>query len=361
MKVFMVTDYFWPGIGGLEKSTAYLARALQRHLAVEILTLAPSTSLQDDPALPVKRFSTSGGAPYEAMKAYIAAQESPRAVCFFGFSDDWTDCHLDFVACARRELAEKVVFKIPSLNEFSLYVKDAGRRERLLAADYFICPNRAIQDELVRGGIPGEKTVYQPNGVPCDEFVPASPASKKAIRAELGLEQGFVFVFTGRFAARKRVDMLVEAFCQVPEFYLVLVGYFDDRFDDGSAFEIPQGGRIRVFGPVDDVLPYLHASDVFVSASRAEGMPNSMLEALACGLPALVTAIPGHLEVVRPGVNGQVFEPDNLEDLMTRVRWFAAHQRDWLALSEAARKTVVSRFQIEEVANTYRRLLAGEV
>ena len=97
MKIFMVTDYFWPSIGGLENSTAYLARALQAHYAVEILTVIPSVPFEEDTSLPIRRFSTGNGPPYEAMKEYIATYKYPKSVCFFGFSDDWTDSHLDFL------------------------------------------------------------------------------------------------------------------------------------------------------------------------------------------------------------------------------------------------------------------------
>jgi glycosyltransferase involved in cell wall biosynthesis len=168
-----------------------------------------------------------------------------------------------------------------------------------------------------------------------------------------------VFIFTGRFAARKRVDFLVKAFSRVPEVTLLLVGYFDDRFDPGASFENLQEGNIHMAGPTYDVLPYLQASDVFVSASVAEGMPNAMLEAMACGLPALVSAIPGHLEVVQSGMNGETFVPDNLEDLMQKIRFFIRHRNRLPAYSEAARKTMLQKFSIEAVAEAYQGILSG--
>jgi len=79
-------------------------------------------------------------------------------------------------------------------------------------------------------------------------------------------------VFTGRFAERKRVGFLVQACQAIPDVELVLVGYFDDRFDAGSALEKPLPANVHIFGPTYDVRPYLQASDVYVSASLAEGI-----------------------------------------------------------------------------------------
>jgi glycosyltransferase involved in cell wall biosynthesis len=362
MQVFMIAEYFWPGIGGLENSTAYLAEALQAYHEPEILTPVPAGTFKDNTPFPIKRFPSPGQPPYHAMWDYIAAHEPPFAVCFFGFSDEWTDAHLAFLARARRQGAERVLLKLPTLREFELYVSTEERKRQVLDADYYICPNPAIQAGLIRAGIPRDKTIHRPNGVPTSRFVPAAPMQQKTLCEKYGLgADRLAFIFTGRFAERKRVGMLVEAFKRVPQADLLLLGYFDNRFDAGASFEPAGHGNIYIFGPTFDVLPYLQAADVFVSASLAEGMPNSMLEGLSCGLPALVTAIPGHVEVIEPGVNGQLYAPDSLDDLLTQIHWFLEHRDKLPALSASARETVVSRFSIESVAATYHRLLAGNV
>lgn len=362
MQVFMIAEFFWPSIGGLENSTAYLAEALQAYHEPEVLTPVPGGTFKDNARFPVKRFPSQGHPPYDAMWDYIAAHEPPFAVCFFGFSDEWTDAHLEFLARAHREGAERVLLKLPTMREFELYVSNEERKKQVLNADYFICPNPAIQEGLIRAGIPRQKTVHRPNGVPTNRFVPAAPVQKETLGEKYGLgADRLAFIFTGRFAERKRVGMLVEAFKRVPQADLVLLGYFDNRFDAGSSFEVPENGNVYLFGPTFDVLPYLQATDVFVSASLAEGMPNSMLEGLSCGLPALVTAIPGHLEVIEPGVNGQLYAPDSLDGLIEQIHWFLQRRDELPTLSASARETTVSRFNIESVAATYHRLLTGSV
>lgn len=291
------------------------------------------------------------------MTRHIQQGEKPFSVCCMGFSDRMTDAHLEFMANIRQQHARKLLFKVPSLHEFSCYAQGGNRLQNLGLVDFFICPNQAIRDELVGWGIPLRKLIVQPNGIPSNYFSPCPPEQKKVLLQKMGLPDQLSFIFTGRFAARKRVDMLVDAFSAAGQVNLLLVGYFDNRFDTGSSFQIPDGAHIKVFGPTFDILPYLGAADVFVSASEAEGMSNALLEALACGLPGLVTDIPGHRELIAPGYNGQVFAPGDTNGLIKGIQWFVQRQQDLQTFSRNARETIVSRFPIENVADTYFKLL----
>ncbi|HVJ11032.1 MAG TPA: glycosyltransferase family 4 protein, partial [Burkholderiales bacterium] len=70
--------------------------------------------------------------------------------------------------------------------------------------------------------------------------------------------------------------------------------------------------RVRFLGPKEDVRPLYAAADCFMLPSRYDPFPNTVLEALAMGLPAIVSSRCGAAEVVEPGVNGWVCEPDDV-------------------------------------------------
>ena len=357
MKVFFISDYFRPGIGGLENSIVYLAKALNRYFPVEVLTLASGEDYSEPDSISVRRFGGDGAPPYNSMYDVVRQEASQGnvAVCFFGFSRLWTDEHLKLVENVR-DYVDKIVFKVPSLNEYSYYVNNNVRRNRLSCVDYLIALNPAIKNELLSDGILDRQILCLTNGISCDYYSRCSDKHKRQLRLRLGIQGQRVFIFPGRFARRKRVDMLVEAFLEVPEVNLLLVGYFDARFDKGYLFEVPSNRNIQLFNATPDILPFLHAADVYVSASVSEGMPNSLLEALATGLPALVSNIPGHDDVVNQN-NGRLFNVNCHKDLITNIRWYISNWHLLGRLSAGARQTATSNYNIDCVARTYRNIL----
>jgi glycosyltransferase involved in cell wall biosynthesis len=109
------------------------------------------------------------------------------------------------------------------------------------------------------------------------------------------------------------------------------------------------------------MLPYLQAANVYISASTAEGMPNSLLEAMACGLPALVSDIPGHLEIVEDFYNGRLFSSGNANDLIAKIEWFIANTEEIQRMSANARALVVKEYNISHIANKYRNLILDDI
>jgi glycosyltransferase involved in cell wall biosynthesis len=153
---------------------------------------------------------------------------------------------------------------------------------------------------------------YIPNGVDLQRFHPARSEAEKqqalAIRArhDIPLEHK-VIVSVGAVMPRKRPDTIIEAWSklreQYPDTHLLFVGPRADQYDPKLkdfgrhiASLVEQSGdssKIHFAGNVGDVESHLRASDIFILASEREGTPNSVLEAMACGLPCLVTPFTG--------------------------------------------------------------------
>lgn len=359
MKIYIVTDHFLPDIGGLEQSIKYLSQELNKECHPEVLTVESKVTYNDNFSFPVSRFSTVNGAPYREMYDYIANRQKGKvqAICFFGFSHTWTDEHLEFVSMAKSKLAHFVTFKIPSLKEFSQFVNSSERKQKFVKVDFVFCLNQGIYQELITSGIPTQKIICEPNCIPSTHFTPPKSEQKLEIRSELGIEGETVFIFTGRFAERKRVNLLVDVFEQISEATLVLVGFFDNRFDAGSSFTVQPDSNIKVFEPTFDILPFLQAADWFITASVAEGMPNALLEALSCGLPAIATSIPGHTEIISHGYNGFLFPPDDVEDLIRHVKSALKSHHELKLLSQNARNTILDKYDISYLATVYKQVL----
>ena len=116
---------------------------------------------------------------------------------------------------------------------------------------------------------------------------------------------------------------------------------------------------MRFLGGKEDVRPYYAAADCFLLPSRYDPFPNTALEALAMGLPAIVSARCGAAEVIEPGVNGWVCQPDDVAGIARLIREADAALRAGKPLGAAARATA-ERFGFDAMASQlvdlYRKL-----
>ncbi len=154
-----------------------------------------------------------------------------------------------------------------------------------------------------RLGVPPERTRCVYNGISFDEFVPAVPEERAAVRAELSLgEEDVAIVTVGKVTPAKGQHLLLDAMPSLlagsPRAVLVIVGTGDAeaRLRE-RAVKAGLERSVRFLGLRADVRRLLGAMDVFVLASRLEGFPLSALEALASELPCVLSAIPPHLEL----------------------------------------------------------------
>ena len=215
----------------------------------------------------------------------------------------------------------------------------AGRAVRLAAtarnvllrdADAFVAMSRTIRDEMVAAGVPRERAVLLPHGVDVERFRPASAAEKAALRASLGLPEGLLAVYTGRLLRGKGLDTLLDAFAPVAaarsDVHLVLVGS-----GDGQSLSVedelrargsrpPLAGRVVFSGRVDDVSEWVRAADVFAFPSLFEGLGISLVEALACGLPAIGSRTGGIVDVIDDGRTGLLVPPADAAALESALR-----------------------------------------
>lgn len=156
------------------------------------------------------------------------------------------------------------------------------------------------------------------NGVDTSLFTRTNNELKKKMRIKLGLPNNkYIFIYTGPLNERKDQEFAIKGVlnCENKEnIFLVLCG-------DGINYEnlkkkYNQNQNILFTGKVNNVNEYLLASDIYISTSKSEGMPNSVLEAMASGIPVLLSDIPQHRELF--GINkniGKLYQLSNLDNL----------------------------------------------
>lgn len=109
--------------------------------------------------------------------------------------------------------------------------------------------------------------------------------------------------------------------------------------------------RVRFLGMVEDMPDFYRALDVFVLASWTEGLPRTVLEAMACGIPVVATAVGGTHEVVRDGYDGFLISPGDTEVLASSIVKLATAPRERVAKGILARCRIVSMSSLERVLN----------
>ena len=231
-----------------------------------------------------------------------------------------------------------------ALNPYHRYVCNAEKRmlehPRLRAV---ICNSKMVRDEIQRAfRVAPEKLHVIYNGVDLEHFHPGQRERLRgATRAELGCSaQDTVFVFVGSGFSRKGIDAAAAAVAQGP-YWLIVVGR--DRFHG------PSHPRIKFVGGQQDVRPYYAAADCFLLPTRYDPFPNTALEAMAMGLPAIVSARCGAAEVVEPGVNGWVCRPDDSAGIARLMKEADDAIRAGRPLGRAARATA-ERFGLDAMA-----------
>jgi glycosyltransferase involved in cell wall biosynthesis len=220
-------------------------------------------------------------------------------------------------------------------------------RYTLHRSDVFVGDCRAVGEAAIRFGMDKERIVLFPWGVDLTLF---SPAPEFELRESLGWGDKFVLLSTRSFEPLYGVDLIIKSFIRIAHEYanirLLLLGdgsqrrTFEDWLNDAGLMD-----RAHFAGMVDNhLLPaFYRSADIYVSASRSDGSSVSLMEALACGLPALVSDIPGNCEWVKPGLNGWHFRDGDLNSLISTLR-VLLHEQDRLSeLGEAARGIAEAR------------------
>jgi glycosyltransferase involved in cell wall biosynthesis len=199
-----------------------------------------------------------------------------------------------------------------------------------------------------------------PNGVDTDYFCPAERRDEDARHA-------FVFLFVGRFQIQKNLFYLLDHFAslrrsEVGPFVLHIVG-------DGPQHDKLRNHAINL--GIEDFLVWhdwvdkdrlrqiYRSADCFVNPSLYEGMPNVVLEAMACGLPVIASRVLGNDAVVRHGETGWLFDLSEPDAFGTALRKMMATPGQASEMGKKGRSWVMNGFSWRRVAQAYADLFSG--
>jgi glycosyltransferase involved in cell wall biosynthesis len=233
-------------------------------------------------------------------------------------------------------------------------------------ADATVANSAATAAEFVRDALVArERIAVIPNGLTVDGYA-ADAAARARLRGELGLPgEGFLWLCVGRLEPQKNHRLLLDAFAELrtehPAARLAIVGDGSLRAElERQAQRAGLAEAVRFAGIRDDVPDWLSAADALVLASRHEGLPNVVLEAMAARVPVVATWVGGVPELIEAGATGRLAPSDDRERLRAAM---AATMTDdaarRAAMVEAAQRRVRARYDQAAVVERWERLLAS--
>jgi glycosyltransferase involved in cell wall biosynthesis len=218
-----------------------------------------------------------------------------------------------------------------------------------------------MKDSLAEYGLDLPDMQFIPNGVDITRFHPA-PAD---IATD---EQAQVVVCISRLAYEKGIDVLLQAWYlvrqQAPQARLIIVGDGGLQFQlECMAKALGIANSVEFTGLQTDVPGQLHRGGLAVLPSRWEGMPNALLEAVACGLPCVATRVSGSEDIIQHGVNGLLVESEDYQGMAQALLTLVHDPLLAQKYGQAARETAERRFSlehiIEEYVELYQRIAGG--
>ncbi|MGW8424550.1 glycosyltransferase family 4 protein [Peribacillus simplex] len=162
-------------------------------------------------------------------------------------------------------------------------------------------------------------------GVDLNRFSPSTDEEKKALRKKYSFnEEDFILMYTAELNKNKQQDLLINGMSilknKIPNIKLLLAGegVLEEQYKE-QVKRLGLNERVCFLGYRKDIHNLLKLSDVAVSASRREGLPLNIMEAMASGLPLVVTNCRGNRDLVRDGENGYVIGIDDIEGLINAI------------------------------------------
>ena len=227
--------------------------------------------------------------------------------------------------------------------------------------------SHALRDQLIREGFPARRVGVVPNGIEPGP-APTSEARQRA-RAALNIEpQEFAVGAVGRLDKVKDFGTLIDAFARLvrlsPRVRLVVIGDGPDLADlTRRVRDTCPDGSVILAGHRHDVRELLPGLDLFASSSVYEGVPLTLLEAMAAALPVVATRVGGTPEVVVEYTTGILVPPRNPAAMAAALASLMADAKTRGAYGSEGRARIIHSFNIDAMvrryAEIYRRLGAA--
>jgi glycosyltransferase involved in cell wall biosynthesis len=220
----------------------------------------------------------------------------------------------------------------------------------------WVAPSQEAKDEVQSLNVPASRIYQIPNGIDSKTFQPVGEEERARAKRVHGTAPGPLFLFMGRLNPEKNLGMLIRAWSRVngPEKRAMLAivgeGPLRDQLHE-LVNELGCESSVLMPGAVNNPRSWYSASDVFVLSSDNEGLSNSLLEAMSCGLPIISTRVSGSVGVFASAPVGRMVEVGDEEGFAAAIHEMQENPDLRARCGAAARELAETQFALETVAN----------
>ncbi len=361
LRVVMVIQSYLPRLGGAEKQLSAVCAAL-KHRGLE-------------PVIVTRRYKDMARSEIiNGTQVYRVVSPPPKplaALCFMicglmkilQLKPDIIHAHellspTDLAISAKNWLKVPLVVKVLRGgwmgDLYKLHHRGSGkaRLARLKKrVNAFITISQEIKAELMVEGIDDQRCFFIPNGVDISVYKPLVLTKKQDLREKLGLPSGFLVLFCGRLASEKGLDWLISVWKQfIPgkNATLILAGSGEEE----EKLKTLAGEGVLFKGFIADPLLYYQSVDAFVLPSSTEGLSNSLLEAMACGLPVIAASVGAAPEVIAHGQTGLLVSPGNSQELLDALEFLYKNPKPRLQIGTNGIDIIRKNYPLEKTVSS---------
>jgi glycosyltransferase involved in cell wall biosynthesis len=380
LKILMLSPQFRPIVGGYERAAERLSGALGQ-LGHVVTVLAE----RRNPAWPSKE--NGGGYTLERFwclhrpRLHIASSLVGMALFLLRYGRRFNlfhvhqyGVHAALAVLFGKLLCRPVVLKLTNTKAQSISrtLNSHSSIGRWLLTrlhrriDACVATSQEAVADAIAFGIPAARVHLIPNGIDTNAFCPPTATEKEQTKAMLGLGNGPLVLYCGRLYEPKNPMGLLNAWdlihLRFPEATLCFIG-------DGPLRQTMQErtenqilkNSVQLIGQVSDVLDWYKAADLFALPSHFEGLSNSLLEAMSCGLPVVSTQVSGSMDIFEKADIGEMVEVGDMQAFAEATIRLLKHTGRLLVCSYHARQEALTRYSLRHVAERteqlYRQLL----
>ena len=231
---------------------------------------------------------------------------------------------------------------------FEVFDKEMNWRNRIFSTctNYVATTHEICEGYIVRGHIAPERISVLAHGIDTDRYVTAGIEKKRFLRKEYGISsEGCVLLFCARIVLRKGVDTLLKFWPMIHAAdatarLLVVGGGEHELVRQLHEMAKETDGSALIWGEVDQPEIYYQMADVYVLPSRAEGLPTSLLEAMASGLPAVTSDIGGCNDLVFNGETGYRVPTEDAAAFAEKILHLFEDEEERKRMGDASRALV---------------------